>query len=96
MLVFDAHLDLAWNALDWNRDLRLPVKEIRRRESAEPDMDFKALSPSRSARDASASSLPPAREALPAGAGHPALRRWTRPTPQPARADYYRTLGRST
>ncbi len=32
MLLFDAHLDLAWNALDWNRDLRLPVAEIRRRE----------------------------------------------------------------
>jgi membrane dipeptidase len=32
MLIFDAHLDLAWNALDWNRDLRLPVEQIRRRE----------------------------------------------------------------
>src|SRR5438034_10441598 len=32
MLIFDAHLDLAWNALDWNRDLLLPVAEIRRRE----------------------------------------------------------------
>ncbi len=32
MLVFDAHLDLAWNALDWNRDLKLPVADIRRRE----------------------------------------------------------------
>jgi membrane dipeptidase len=32
MLVFDAHLDLAWNAIDWNRDLRLPVEEIRRLE----------------------------------------------------------------
>jgi membrane dipeptidase len=32
MLVFDAHLDLAWNALDWNRDLLLPVAEIRRQE----------------------------------------------------------------
>jgi membrane dipeptidase len=32
MLVFDAHLDLAWNALDWNRDLRRPVADIRRRE----------------------------------------------------------------
>src|SRR5712691_9773876 len=31
-LIFDAHLDLAWNALDWNRDLRLPVAGIRRRE----------------------------------------------------------------
>jgi membrane dipeptidase len=34
MLVFDAHLDLAWNALDWNRDLLLPVDEIRGREQA--------------------------------------------------------------
>jgi membrane dipeptidase len=32
MIVFDAHLDLAWNAIDWNRDLLLPVAEIRRRE----------------------------------------------------------------
>jgi membrane dipeptidase len=32
MLIFDWHLDLAWNALEWNRDLRLPVAEIRRRE----------------------------------------------------------------
>jgi membrane dipeptidase len=32
MLIFDAHLDLAWNAIDWNRDLRLPVEEIRRQE----------------------------------------------------------------
>ena len=34
MLLIDAHLDLAWNALDWNRDLRLPVEEIRKRERA--------------------------------------------------------------
>lgn len=32
MLIFDAHLDLAWNAIDWNRDLTLPVEEIRRYE----------------------------------------------------------------
>ncbi len=32
MLIFDAHLDLAWNALDWNRDLRLPAADVRRRE----------------------------------------------------------------
>ena len=32
MIIFDAHLDLAWNAIDWNRDLLLPVAEIRRRE----------------------------------------------------------------
>src|SRR5436305_576632 len=30
-LIADAHLDLAWNAIDWNRDLQLPVAEIRRR-----------------------------------------------------------------
>jgi membrane dipeptidase len=34
-LLFDAHLDLAWNALDWNRDLRQPVSEIRAREQAQ-------------------------------------------------------------
>src|SRR5689334_20070669 len=32
MIIFDAHLDLAWNAIDWNRDLLQPVAEIRRRE----------------------------------------------------------------
>jgi membrane dipeptidase len=32
LLIFDAHLDLAWNAIDWNRDLRRPVADIRRRE----------------------------------------------------------------
>jgi membrane dipeptidase len=37
MLVFDAHLDLAWNAIDWNRDLMLPVVEIRRREQGMTD-----------------------------------------------------------
>jgi membrane dipeptidase len=31
-LIFDSHLDLAWNALDWNRDLRLTAQEVRRRE----------------------------------------------------------------
>jgi membrane dipeptidase len=36
MIVCDAHLDLAWNAIDWNRDLRLPVSEIRRREADMP------------------------------------------------------------
>ena len=29
----DAHLDLAWNALDWNRDLALTVTAIRQREA---------------------------------------------------------------
>ena len=30
----DAHLDLAWNALQWNRDLRLPAHVLRVREAA--------------------------------------------------------------
>src|SRR4051812_11950178 len=29
---FDAHLDLAMNAIDWNRDLTRPLAEIRQRE----------------------------------------------------------------
>jgi len=32
MLIVDAHLDHAWNALQWNRDLSRPVKEIRAQE----------------------------------------------------------------
>ncbi|MBL9199711.1 MAG: membrane dipeptidase [Opitutaceae bacterium] len=32
-LVFDAHLDLAMNAIEWNRDLTRPLAEIRRREA---------------------------------------------------------------
>src|SRR5215475_5834688 len=32
MLIFDAHLDLAMNALEWNRDLTRPLDEIRQRE----------------------------------------------------------------
>lgn len=31
-LIFDAHLDLAMNALEWNRDLARPLAEIRARE----------------------------------------------------------------
>jgi len=31
-LIFDAHLDLAMNAMEWNRDLRLPVPSIRKME----------------------------------------------------------------
>ncbi len=33
MLIFDTHLDLAMNALEWNRDLTRPIEEIRERES---------------------------------------------------------------
>ncbi|MDH7460615.1 membrane dipeptidase [Chitinophagaceae bacterium 26-R-25] len=31
-LIFDAHLDLAMNAIEWNRDLSRPLHEIRERE----------------------------------------------------------------
>jgi membrane dipeptidase len=34
MLIIDAHLDLAWNALQWNRDLQTSVHTIRARESS--------------------------------------------------------------
>ena len=33
MLLIDAHLDLAMNALEWNRDLKKPVQAIRQREA---------------------------------------------------------------
>lgn len=32
LLIFDAHLDLAMNAVEWNRDLRQPLAEIRQAE----------------------------------------------------------------
>jgi membrane dipeptidase len=32
VLIVDAHLDLAMNALEWNRDLTRPIEEIRQRE----------------------------------------------------------------
>ena len=34
MHIFDAHLDLALNGVDWNRDLRQSVKDIRAQETA--------------------------------------------------------------
>lgn len=34
MLIFDAHLDLALNGVDWNRDLRCDVSELRAQERA--------------------------------------------------------------
>ncbi len=37
MLIFDAHLDLSMNAIDWNRDLTRPVSDIRRREAGQTD-----------------------------------------------------------
>jgi membrane dipeptidase len=38
-LIFDSHLDLAWNAMSWNRDLTLPVSEIRAAEAGMTDDD---------------------------------------------------------
>lgn len=37
-LIFDAHLDLAMNALEWNRDFRLPTDKIREREKGMKDL----------------------------------------------------------
>ncbi|GAO45620.1 dipeptidase [Flavihumibacter petaseus] len=37
MFLIDAHLDLAMNALEWNRDLRLPVNKINEREEGLSD-----------------------------------------------------------
>ena len=34
MLIFDAHLDLSWNALQWNRDLQRSVYTLRVQESS--------------------------------------------------------------
>ena len=36
-MIFDCHLDLAMNAIEWNRDLTLSVTELRRRESGKTD-----------------------------------------------------------
>lgn len=35
-LIIDAHLDLSMNAMEWNRDLRKPILEIRQREKILP------------------------------------------------------------
>lgn len=36
-LIIDSHLDLAWNALSWKRDLTLPLAEVNRRERGMDD-----------------------------------------------------------
>ena len=41
-LIFDGHLDLAMNALEWNRDLRWPVDEIRKSEKGMTDKPDRA------------------------------------------------------
>ncbi|RYY53003.1 MAG: peptidase M19 [Chitinophagaceae bacterium] len=42
MFIVDAHLDLSMNAMEWNRDLRLPVQEIRDREKGLSDKPDRA------------------------------------------------------
>jgi membrane dipeptidase len=37
MFIFDAHLDLAMNAMEWNRDLRLSIADINQREAGLTD-----------------------------------------------------------
>lgn len=47
MFIFDAHLDLAMNAMEWNRDLRLSVSSINEREkglSDKPDREKATVS----------------------------------------------------
>jgi len=41
-LIFDAHLDLAMNALEWNRDLTWPVSELRASETGKKDKPDRA------------------------------------------------------
>lgn len=42
MFIIDAHLDLAMNAMEWNRDLRRSVQEIREREKNMTDKPDRA------------------------------------------------------
>ncbi|HPM82699.1 MAG TPA: membrane dipeptidase, partial [Candidatus Anammoximicrobium sp.] len=37
MLIFDGHLDLAMNAIEWNRDYTRPLAEVRQREAGLTD-----------------------------------------------------------
>ncbi len=37
MFIIDGHLDLAMNAMEWNRDLRQPIQKIRERETGMTD-----------------------------------------------------------
>ena len=40
MIVIDAHLDLAWNAIQWNRDLSMTIPEMRHSETGMPGPVF--------------------------------------------------------
>lgn len=39
--IIDSHLDLAWNAMSWRRDLTLPLSEMNHIESAKSDTTFR-------------------------------------------------------
>ena len=41
-LIFDGHLDLAMNALEWNRDLTRPISELRASEKSKTDKPDRA------------------------------------------------------
>ncbi len=40
-LMIDTHLDLAWNALSWKRDITLPLAEINRKEAGQTDVPYR-------------------------------------------------------
>jgi membrane dipeptidase len=42
-LIFDVHLDLSLNALEWNRDLTLPLEKIRANEEGRTDLKGRGL-----------------------------------------------------
>ena len=47
MFIMDAHLDLAMNAMEWNRDLKQPVAQLRDREKGltdKPDRERNVVS----------------------------------------------------
>ena len=44
-LIFDAHLDLSMNAMEWNRDLTQSVHAIREREKGMNDKPDRAKEP---------------------------------------------------
>ena len=44
MFILDAHLDLAMNALEWNRDLTWTVEDIRKSKKIKTLKDFAELS----------------------------------------------------
>lgn len=43
MLIFDGHLDLAMNAIEWNRDYTRPLAEVRQREQGRTDKRDRGL-----------------------------------------------------